>query len=175
MWTWVPFFLLLSYRSAGLADAQAHVMGFIVIAVGGISSMIAGRVADKIGRTHVAIASICVSGLCALVAGFFFFSPVLLTAVCVLWGFAVVAESGQYSAAISELCDPRYVGTALTMQTCIGFLLTILTIHWIPSLVEQLDWGGAFSVLAIGPVIGIWFMWKLRQLPEAVKMASGRR
>lgn len=175
MWTWVPFLLLLSYRSAGLPDAQAHVWGFIVIAVGGLGSMIAGGVADKLGRTRVVIASICVSGLCALVAGFFFFSPVLLTVICVIWGFTVVAESAQYSAAISELCDSRYVGTALTMQTCIGFLLTMLTIYWIPSLVDQLDWGGALSVLAIGPVIGLWFMWKLRQLPEAVKMASGRR
>ena len=175
MWVWVPLCLVASYQSAGLDRSVAHVVGFSAIAIGGLGSIIAGRLADRLGRTRIAIVSICVSGICALVAGFTFFSTAFLTVICLVWGFAVVAESAQYSTAVSELCDPRYVGTALTMQTCIGFLVTLVPIRWIPSLVEQAGWGVAFAMLAAGPAVGMWFMAQLRQLPEAVKMASGNR
>jgi len=109
------------------------------------------------------------------VAGLCFDHPMLLTAVCLVWGFAVVADSAQFSAAISELADARYVGTALTVQTSLGFLLTMLTIYLVPALKDALGWEWVLSILAIGPVFGIWSMWKLRRLPEATKMASGNR
>ncbi len=175
MWVWVPLCLLASYRVAEWDDGYAHVAGFCAIAVGGIGSVAAGKFADRLGRTRIAMVSIAASGTCALVAGFAVPLPALLTLLCVVWGFAVVAESAQYSTAVSELCDPRYVGTALTMQTCIGFLLTMVTIWWVPLLVEQTGWGAAFTMLAVGPAVGLWFMTRLRQLPEAVKMASGHR
>ena len=92
-----------------------------------------------------------------------------------MWGFAVVADSAQFSAAVSELSDPRYVGTALTMQTSLGFLLTLVTIQAVPPLVERFGWTAVFPVLALGPAVGIVSMLRLRALPEAVKMAGGRR
>ena len=110
-----------------------------------------------------------------MVAGFLFASPAVLTVVCLVWGFAVVADSAQFSAAVSELSDSRYVGTALTMQTSLGFLLTLLTIRMIPPLVEWVGWGWAFAVLALGPAFGIASMLRLRSLPEAIGMASGNR
>jgi MFS family permease len=175
MWAWVPLFLLASYQIAGLSETAARLAGFAVIAVGGPACVMAGYLADRFGRTRVTSVSLFVSGACALLAGFFFTSPLVLTALCLLWGFAVIADSGQFSAAVSELSDPRYVGTALTMQTCLGFLLTLFTIRMIPPLVESIGWEWAFAVLALGPAFGIWSMWRLRQLPEANKMASGRR
>ena len=107
--------------------------------------------------------------------GLFFAAPVTLTVICLIWGFAVVADSAQYSAAISELTDRRYVGTALTIQTSIGFLLTLVTIQIVPMLTDLLGWKHVFTVLAIGPVFGIWSMLRLRVLPEAKLMASGKR
>ena len=95
--------------------------------------------------------------------------------LCLVWGFAVVADSAQFSAAVSELSDPRYVGTALTIQTSLGFLLTLVTIRLIPPLVESLGWDKVFLLLVPGPVFGIWSMLKLRGLPEAERMASGMR
>jgi hypothetical protein len=92
-----------------------------------------------------------------------------------IWGFAVVADSAQFSAAVSELTDRRYVGTSLTIQTALGFLLTLFTIRIVPPLVESFGWQVALSVLAIGPAFGIWSMHRLRGLPEAVRMASGNR
>jgi len=155
--------------------ASARLAGFAVIGAGALGCVIAGRYADQIGRTTVTIISMLVSGTCALVAGFFFNDPGLLTAVCLLWGFAIVADSAQFSAAISELVAPHYAGTALTMQVSVGFLLTMITIQIIPYLVDIVGWRYVFMFLAIGPAFGVWSMYRLRQLPEAYKIASGNR
>lgn len=175
MWTWVPICLLASFEAAGGAPAAARAAGFAAIAIGALGCVLAGVLADRIGRTTVAAASLLISGSCAVVAGLFFAHPVLLTIVCVVWGFAVVADSAQFSAAVSELTDPRYVGTALTVQTSLGFLLTLITIWIVPAVVDAIGWSYVFIVLAPGPVFGIWSMLRLRATPEARTMASGRR
>jgi MFS family permease len=175
MWAWTPACLREAYSTAGWSESAARVAAFAVIASGGIGCVLAGLLADRLGRTTVAIASLAVSGICALIAGSAIGHPALLTAICLLWGVAVVADSAQFSAAISELGDARYVGTLLTMQTCTGFLLTMFTIRMIPPAVEAWGWGIAFALLSIGPALGIWSMATLRRLPEAVKMASGNR
>lgn len=175
MWAWVPLFLLESYQQAGWSESAARLMGFMIIAIGGLGSLIAGILADLWGRTRITIISLLCSGSCALLVGLFISSPWLLTLVCLVWGFAVVADSAQFSTAISELSDPRFVGTALTMQTSLGFLLTLFTIRLIPPLVAIVGWEWAFCILALGPMFGIWSMSQLRRLPEAIKMASGKR
>jgi MFS family permease len=175
MWTWVPVLLLASYAQAGIAPTSARLAAFAVIAVGGAACVVAGLVADRVGRTTVAGASLVVSGACALTVGLLFGSPTLLTVVCLVWGFFVIADSAQFSAAVSELADPRYVGTALTMQTALGFLLTLVSIRLVPVLVDAVGWTWAFSVLALGPALGAWSMARLRRLPEAHRMASGNR
>jgi MFS family permease len=174
-WTWVPFLLLAAFREAGWGDVEARVAGFAMIAAGAPGSALAGLLADRWGRTAVTTASLAISGSCCVVVGLFFHSPLLLTAVCLVWGFAIVADSAQFSAAVSELGDPAHVGTALTVQTCVGFLLTLATIRGIPPLVERFGWRWAFLALAPGPIFGIASMLRLRALPDAVRMASGRR
>jgi MFS family permease len=149
--------------------------GFSVIAVGAAGCLLAGLIADRVGRTTITIASLIVSGSCALVVGFLYRTPGLLTVLCLVWGFAVVADSAQFSAAVSELIDPRYVGTALTVQTSLGFMVTLLTIQMIPPLVEAMGWERAFMVLALGPAFGVWSMFRLRRLPAALCLASGHR
>ena len=110
-----------------------------------------------------------------MLAGPRFAQPVLLSALCLIWGFAVVADSAQFSAAVTELTDPRYVGSALAMQTGLGFLLTLATIQLIPTLLDWLGWEWVFAVLALGPLFGALSMWRLRALPQARLMASGNR
>lgn len=175
MWAWTPLFLLASYENAGLSTVSARLAGFSVIAVGGLGSLLAGKLADNLGRTRITMISLVISGSVALIVGFFFSSPLLLTILCLIWGFAVVADSAQFSTAVSELSDPRYVGTALTMQTSMGFLLTLFTIRMIPPLEQWLGWQYAFMILALGPMFGFLSMWRLRRLPEASKMASGNK
>ncbi len=175
MWAWAPLFLLASYREAGWSETGARVAGFALIAVGAVGSAIAGKLADRWGRTAIATLSLVISGACCLIAGATFGSPGLLTVVALVWGFAVVADSAQFSAAVSELTEPSHVGTALTMQTCLGFLLTLLTIRLVPSLADRFGWEWAFAFLAPGPIVGIASMLRLRTLPEATRMASGNR
>jgi MFS family permease len=174
VWTWAPLLLLASYEAAGLPPAAARLAGFATVAAGAPGSLLAGKLADRLGRSRVAIWSLVASGLCSLAAGFLFGAPVALTALCLFWGFTVVADSAQFSAAVSELADPRYVGSALTLQTCLGFLLTLVTIGLVPTMVAAAGWRWAFTVLAVGPVFGIWSMAALRRLPEARRMAGGR-
>jgi MFS family permease len=175
MWAWVPLCLLASYQEAGWSPRAARLAGAAAIAAGGLGSLLAGKLADRLGRTKITIVSLAASGACALTAGFVFHRPALLTALCIVWGFAVVADSAQFSAAVSELADPRYIGTALTVQTSLGFLLTTVTLRVIPPLRDLLGWERAFALLALGPAFGIWSMLRLRQLPEAERMAGGRR
>ncbi len=175
MWAWLPVMLLAAYEAAGWSEQSARVAGFGVIAIGGISSVLAGRWADRLGRTRVTAAAMVLSGACAMTAGFLFDHPLLLTIAGLVWGFAVIADSAQFSAAVSELADPRYVGTALTVQTSIGFLLTLITLRGVPLLVDLWGWGPAFAVLALGPAVGAWSMLRLRSLPESLRMASGNR
>lgn len=176
MWAWVPVFLLASFEIAGLAATWASTAAFATIAIGGAGSLLAGQLADKVGRTTITITSLAISGTCAILAGFLFGgNPVLLVVLCLIWGFAVVADSAQFSAAISELSAREYMGTALTLQTSLGFLLTLFTIRLIPPLVTVSGWRFAFAILAIGPAAGIWAMMTLRRLPAASKLASGRR
>lgn len=175
MWTWVPLLLIASYEQAGWTAQAARLAGFSAIAAGSLGAVVAGQLADQYGRTTITTVSLVVSGSCALVAGLLFDSPTMLTILCLAWGFAVVADSAQFSAAVSELTDSRYVGTALTIQTSLGFLLTLFTIRLIPALVEQVGWDYAFLVLALGPIFGIWSMLRLRRLPESSLLASGNR
>jgi MFS family permease len=175
MWTWVPIFLIVSYEAADWSQGAARLAGFGVIAVGAVGSILAGTLADRVGRTPVTAASMVVSGACALLVGFVFSAPALLTVLCLIWGLAVVADSAQFSTAVSELTDVRYVGTALTLQTSLGFLLTMFSIRIVPALVDVVGWERVFMVLAPGPAFGIWSMLRLRRLPEAARMASGKR
>ena len=174
VWTWIPFFLAQSYQLAGHSASAARFAAFSVIAMGSVGSFVAGALADRFGRTTVAGTSLAISGTCCLVAGFLFDAPLLLTGLCLVWGFAVVADSAQFSAAVSELADPRYVGTALAIQTSTGFLLTLGSIRLVPILAEHFGWEVAWASLAIGPAVGTWAMVALRRSPEAVKLASGR-
>ncbi len=97
---------------------------------------------------------------------------VLLAAI---WGASVVADSAQFSACVTELGDQQYIGTALTMQTCLGFLLTTVSIELVPRFVNLVGWNYAFAILAPGPLLGVIAMLRLRSLPEAVKIAHGHR
>lgn len=182
MWTWISLFLLASYQAAQQArlwglptETAAALITFFVIAASGPSSLLAGWLADRLGRTRVAIASLVVSGSCALLIGLLFgSSPWLVTFVALIWGFSIAPDSAQYSAAISELSDPEYMGTALTLQTSLGFLLTLITVRLVPTLVASIGWRWSFAVLALGPLFGIWAMRRLQQSDESAMLAGGR-
>ena len=176
MWTWVPIFLVGALESRSYGPSLAGTIAFSVIAAGGVGSVIGGVLADRFGRTAIASGAMALSGSAALIAAALLDAPLaVLVTVLVVWGLTVVADSAQFSAAITELSPPEYVGTALTIQTAVGFLLTLFTIQLVPIFVAVQGWSLAFVTLALGPAFGIWAMLRLRGLPEATHLAGGRR
>jgi MFS family permease len=139
-------------------------LAFATIGVGGLGCVVAGILADRWGRATITIVAMAVSGACSLWIGGLLHGPLpTLMAVALLWGFTVVADSAQFSATITEGAPQEYVGTALTIQTSVGFLLTIVTIRLIPVWVGLWGWERAFMPLAIGPALGILSMRQLQR------------
>jgi MFS family permease len=177
-WTWIVAFLAASAAAragtpwAGEYSTGVELAAFAAIAIGGPACVWGGRVADRVGREKLAIGALTASGTCALLAGFFFgSSPWLLVPLVLAWGWFVIADSAQFSALVTELSPPHAVGTALTIQVALGFLLTMVTIQLVPAIAESVGWRWAFPVLAAGPAIGIAAM---RRLMRARGLRSSR-
>jgi MFS family permease len=173
MWTWVPAFLAASVAaSAGDASASTvSVLAFAAIAAGGAGAIWGGWAARRLGYARVVMVAMAISGACSLVVGPLFGRSLwLLGPVVLVWGFFVVADSAQFSAMVTELSPPHAVGTALTLQTSLGFLLTMVTIQLIPVLVSLVGWPLAFPILALGPAAG---MASIRRL--GARFAPGAR
>jgi MFS family permease len=177
MWTWIGLYLLEAFTRAGLPAAPrlGALATALVIGAGGMSCVAAGLLADRIGRTATTILAMVGSGTCAAVIGLVFDRPALLVAVALVWGLTIIADSAQFSAAVTELAPSAYVGTALSLQTSLGFLLTLVSTWLVPRAAEAWGWPLAFAFLAPGPFLGTLAMAALRRLPESAKLAQGRR
>ena len=165
MWTWVGVFATASLTASGMGNATAagSVAAFVAIGSGAAGCGLAGYVADRIGRARVAMWAMLISAACAaLTVVVFGRSPALLYALIVLWGFAVVADSAQFSALVTEYAPRDHVGTALTLQTCVGFLLTMVTIELLPRIAAATSWQWASLLLVPGPLAGAYAMTRLR-------------
>ena len=180
MWAWIGVFLDASFQlnpADNDAAFWARTTTFLVMGVGGaVGCIVGGLVADRWGRTTLTALAMTVSGSCALGVGFLFgANPWLLLIVCFVRGITVIADSAQFSSSVTELAPPNRIGTMLTVQTCAGVLLTVVTVQLLPMLVDLVTWRYAFMVLAIGPFIGVFCVLRLRQHPDALKLAGGRR
>ncbi len=163
MWSTLGIFLAETVRTHARPARFAPLLAFAVIGLGGaVGSVSAGVWADRVGKARVAIAAMVVSGICAITVG-----PLALASfragviVAFIWGVAIVADSAQFSACVAELAPKAYVGTAVTTQTALGFLLTMFTIHFVPEWAASWGWQWAYAPLAIGPAFGIVAMRQL--------------
>ncbi len=179
VWTWIPVYLAASFAAREGAFATptvAALLAFGTIGIGSLGALVAGVLADDWGRTTVTSASMVVSGSFSVLAGVVFDAPlVVLVPFLAVWGFTIVADSAQFSACVTELAEERYVGTALTLQTAVGFLLTIGSIQLLPVVAARVGWQWAFLPLAVGPAVGTLAMWRLRGSPASRALASGNR
>jgi MFS family permease len=159
MWAW----FLVFFRASTGADAGAALATFAVIGIGGLGCWVGGVLGDRWGRPETTAAMMAVSGVCAATIGLLSDAPAwLLLAVGLAWGFAVVADSAQFSTLVTELADQAYVGTAVTLQLAVGFTLTVATIWLVPVLEDAVGWRYAFAFLAPGPTLGLAAMLRLR-------------
>ena len=165
MWGWIAALLA---ASRGGDMSQIELSAFFVIAIGAVGCVWAGRASDAMTsasrvaqRSRVTIVAMAVSGACCLAAAVVFDHFWVLLGVALVWGVAVIADSAQFSAIISEVADQRYVGTALALQTALGFLLTVVSLRAIAGVASYAGWRWAAAAMAIGPVLGIAAMWRL--------------
>ena len=174
MWAWVPVFLAASSQAAGDGQEWVELASFGALAAGGLGCVLGGWAADRIGRERLVIVCMAASGLCCLAIGFLFGQAfVLVAAATLVWGFFVVADSAQFSALVTEVAPRGAAGTALTLQTCLGFLLATVTIQAVPVVVDMAGWTSAFALLALGPAAGIGAIRRFRRLRAGG--AAGRR
>ncbi|MFC1661739.1 MFS transporter [Gemmatimonadota bacterium] len=174
MWTWVPAFLLASAEAARAGGSDGpwgwvvEVAAFGAIAAGGLGCVWGGWAADRMGRERVVNLAMAASGVCCLAVGFLFGGSFwILAPLTWVWGFFVVADSAQFSALVTEVAPSEGVGTALTLQTSLGFLLTMVTIQGLPLAVDRAGWEWAFPVLALGPLFGIGAIRRLARVRSA--------
>lgn len=177
MWAWIPAYLLATFAVHGIGSgAAASVIAAVAIGAGAVGCVLSGALGDRYGRTTVISVAMAVSGVCAALAGVLFGAdPFLISVLAVVWGVAVIADSPHFSAAVTELAPPDRVGTSLSMQMAVGYLLSAVSIQVIPMLADVMGWTVAFLVLAAGPAVGLVAVLRLRARPEAIRMASGRR
>jgi MFS family permease len=169
MWTALSIYFYDVFRGHAYGNVEsaafAGVVAFAGIAAGGIGSVLAGAWADRLGRENVAAGAMAVSGACALLIGWLGEAPVwLVVSLSLIWGFAVVADSAQFSALVTEAAPAHAVGTALTLQTSLGFLLTAFSIWLTLELEARWGWGVALSLLALGPLVGIAQILQLKRI-----------
>ena len=169
-WTWIPVFLAASSAAADEASARAvSAVAFGAIAIGGPGCVWGGWAADRIGRERLVMIAMAASGACALLIGFAFGQSLwLLGTIAWIWGIFVIADSAQFSALVTESVPPHAVGTALTVQVSLGFLLTTVSIQLVPPLAEAAGWRWAFPILALGPAVGIAAIRRLLRLRHPV-------
>ncbi len=157
-WVWIPAYLTHVYGNVyptGDSRFPVSIITFLLFMAGAIGNVIGGKIADKIGKRNFNIIMLAMSGSSSIFIGFFSNNFILSVLIAFLWGFTIVPDSAQYSALISELTDQQLVGTALTMQTAIGFAVTAIPIQLIPIFVNLVSWSYGFTILTIGPIIGI--------------------
>ncbi len=167
MWTWIPAFAAASIVSSGAAAGRTgSLVAFVAIASGAIGCVLAGQWADAWGKARVAGLAMVVSAACAAASGLVFGGPLpLLVMLAIVWGFSVVADSAQFTALIAEFSPRTHVGTAVTLQTCAGFLLTMASMRLLPAVADRAGWQWAFLLLVPGPVLGAWVMQRLATNP----------
>ena len=172
MWTSVPAFLLVA-AAGQVGEATVDLVAFGTIAAGGLGCVWGGVAADRVGRHGVVNLAMGVSGVCCVLIGFSLGAPFFVVALLTwVWGFFAVADSAQFSAMVTEVAPPEDVGTALMLQTSLGFLLTMVTIQAVPLFVDIMEWRWAFGFLALGPAAGIA---TIRRLATVQRLHSAAR
>ena len=165
LWTWLPAFLV-HQPAWALSGAGVSALTFLTVGVAGlVGALLGGWGADRYGRSPAAVAAMATSAGCCLLAPLLWSSsPALLVVFLLVWGASVIADSGVFSTALSESADQRYVGTALSVQTAIGFTLSVVTIQLLPLLADAVGWRWAFWLLAPGPALGALAMLRLGRI-----------
>jgi MFS family permease len=173
MWGWIAVIVA---ASAGWPRGKYETVAALAIAIGAVGCIWAGAASDRLQdqaasmrvaqRARVTIIAMAISSACCVLAALVLHRPLFLVPLSLVWGIAVIADSAQFSTIISEVSDKNYVGTALTCQVALGFLLTAAVIRLMAAIASQYGWQWALASMALGPLLGIWAMMGLLSRPQ---------
>jgi MFS family permease len=165
MWGWIA---VIFAASTGWSRTQYEWVAAMAIAIGAVGCIWAGSASDRLQdqaaamrvaqRARVTMIAMAISSACCVLAALVLHRPALLVPLAMIWGIAVIADSAQFSTIISEVSDKNYVGTALTCQVALGFLLTAAVIRLMAAIASHYGWNWALASMAVGPLLGIWAM-----------------
>ena len=159
LWAWIAPAAAASYAlqtSPENAIEWSKLTAFVAIASGALLCPFAGRLADRIGKSELTILAMMISGTSAVTAAITFSGPIPLVAIVfIIWGLSVIPDSAQFSALVADLSPPEMTGSLMSLQTALGFALTIVTVQMTPMIAERWGWPLLFCLLSLGPVIGI--------------------
>ncbi|HEY7403903.1 MAG TPA: MFS transporter [Candidatus Angelobacter sp.] len=165
MWGWIA---VIFAASTGWSRTQYEWVAALAIGIGAVGCIWAGAASDRLQdqvasmrvaqRARVTIIAMAISSVCCVLAALVLHRPALLVPLAMIWGIAVIADSAQFSTIISEVSDKNYVGTALTCQVALGFLLTAAVIRLMAAIASRYGWNWALASMAFGPLLGIWAM-----------------
>ena len=165
MWGWIA---VIFAASTGWSRTQYEWAAALAIGIGAVGCIWAGSASDRLQdqaasmrvaqRARVTIIAMAISSVCCVLAALVLHQPMLLLPLAMIWGIAVIADSAQFSTIISEVSDKNYVGTALTCQVALGFLLTAAVIRLMAAIASRYGWNWALASMAVGPLLGIWAM-----------------
>ena len=180
MWTWIPVFIFSSFAFYYTGSKLLFMVGIVSFSIIGLSgvigSVLGGLISDRIGRTLSTSIYLGISGTSAILIGLTYRSaPFITIIVGIIWGITVIADSAQFSTAVTELSSNKIRGSALTFQMALGFLITVGSIYAIDILRNTVGWHWAFSFLSIGPLLGIISMIRLRYQNESTLMCNGKK
>lgn len=172
-WAWIAAAMTLSFGAAGTAGAAdlARATAFFAIALGGLACVPAGHLADRLGKAR--IAGLCMAGSAAAAFGTaltFGGPPMLSILFVIIWGLFVIPDSAQFSALVADAAPPEHVGSLMTLQTALGFLLTVFTVQGAPMAAAHLGWPATIAILGAGPVLGVEMMRRLASLRGAARV-----
>ncbi len=164
MWELYAFWSLSAgFWGAALAGASwaggrsLSLIVFLIFLAGAAGCLAGGAASRRFGELAAARAALWISGACCALSPFIFQLPFGVIIPCALvWGAAVIADSAQFSGLAARVCEPAYMGTALTVQNGIGFALTVVSIQIVSAAAPLLGWRWAFLLLLPGPVFGAW-------------------
>jgi len=165
-WAFVPVIFQI-YSTASENPTNNLIWTFVIIGIGGLSCIAGGYLSMKIGSAKVAFYALLISGICCLLSflAFDFAKPFFLLYILV-WGIAVTADSPQFSSLVAQKAVQENRGTAMTFVISIGFAITIGSIYVLNYFLKNSSNPKyIFTILAIGPILGLVSMLRLLKNP----------
>ncbi|MFD1643910.1 MFS transporter [Halohasta litorea] len=157
---WLLAFLVATpaFAATGSTVIPGLVVGAMIVA-SGVGNLAGGWLSDRIDRQAVLAIGLGASAFVSAVFGFIGgLTTPLLVGVVLVYGVVLALDSAPTSTLVTEVVSDEHVGTALSVQSLVGFSTTIIS----PVVFGiALDWGGytaAFPMLAAGALVGLGFV-----------------